>query len=289
MGISIMKYKRYLFAILSVLFWSTVATAFKISLRYLNHYQLLFISSLTAFIVQFFLLLFQKNLKLIKQGFFNSLLFGFLNPFLYYLILFKAYSLLPAQIAQPLNFTWPIVLTFFSIIFLKEKVRLLNFLALILSFFGVLIISSYGRFFDLKNVNLLGVILALSSSFVWALYWILNLKDERKEEAKLFANFFFGVIFTTIFLLITNKFSFPKFNYLLGGIYVGIFEMGITFFFFLKALRLSENKAKINNLIYLTPFLSLIFINFVLKEKVYFTTIIGLFLIILGIFLQTKH
>ncbi|MEO0089957.1 MAG: DMT family transporter [candidate division WOR-3 bacterium] len=284
-----MKYKRYLFAILSVFFWSTVATAFKISLRYLNHYQLLFISSLTAFIVQFFLLLFQKNLKLIKQGFFNSLLFGFLNPFLYYLILFKAYSLLPAQIAQPLNFTWPIVLTFFSIIFLKEKVRLLNFLALILSFFGVLIISSYGRFFDLKNVNLLGIILALSSSFVWALYWILNLKDERKEEAKLFANFFFGVIFTTIFLLITNKFSFPKFNYLLGGIYVGVFEMGITFFFFLKALRLAENKAKINNLIYLTPFLSLIFINFVLKERVYFTTIIGLFLIILGILLQAKH
>ncbi|MEO0086493.1 MAG: DMT family transporter [candidate division WOR-3 bacterium] len=284
-----MKYKRYLFAILSVLFWSTVATAFKISLRYLNHYQLLFISSLTAFIVQFFLLLFQKNLKLIKEGFFNSLLFGFLNPFLYYLILFKAYSLLPAQIAQPLNFTWPIVLTFFSIIFLKEKVRLLNFPALIISFFGVLIISSYGRFFDLKNVNLLGVILALSSSFVWALYWILNLKDERKEEAKLFANFFFGVIFTTIFLLITNKFSFPKFNYLLGGIYVGVFEMGITFFFFLKALRLAENKAKINNLIYLTPFLSLIFINFVLKERVYFTTIIGLFLIILGILLQAKH
>lgn len=281
--------KSYLFAILSVLFWSTVATAFKISLRNLNYHQLLFISSLTALIVQFLLLLFQKSLKLIKQDFLNSLLFGFLNPFLYYLILFKAYSLLPAQIAQPLNFTWPIVLTFFSIIFLKEKVRLLNFLALIISFLGVLIISSYGRFFDFRNLNIWGVILALSSSFVWALYWILNLNDKRKEEVKLFANFFFGVIFTTIFLLITNKFSFPKFNYLFGGIYIGIFEMGITFFFFLKALRLAENKAAVNNFIYFTPFLSLIFINFVLKEKVYFTTIIGLFLIIFGILLQTKR
>ncbi len=281
--------KSYLFAILSVLFWSTVATAFKISLRYLNYYQLLFISSLTALIVQFFLLLFQKSLTLIKQGFLNSILFGFLNPFLYYLILFKAYSLLPAQLAQPLNFTWPIVLTFFSIIFLKEKVRLLNFLALIISFFGVLIISSYGRFFNFQNINLLGIILALSSSFVWALYWILNLNDKRKEEVKLFANFFFGVLFSIIFLLITNKFAFPKFNYLFGGLYVGIFEMGITFFFFLKALRLAENKAKINNLIYLTPFLSLVFINFVLKEQVYFTTIIGLSLIIFGIFLQTKR
>lgn len=281
--------KSYLFAILSVLFWSTVATAFKISLRYLNYYQLLFISSLTAFIIQFLLVLFQKNINLIKKGFLNSLLLGFLNPFLYYLILFKAYSLLPAQLAQPLNFTWPIVLTFFSIIFLKEKVRLINFLALFISFLGVLIISSYGKFSNFQDANLLGIILALFSSFVWALYWILNLADKRKEEVKLFSNFFFGVIFTIVFLLITNQFSFPKYNYFLGGIYVGIFEMGLTFFFFLKALKLAENKATINNFIYLTPFLSLIFINFVLKEKVYFTTIIGLFLIVLGIIIQTKR
>ncbi|MCS7250577.1 MAG: DMT family transporter [candidate division WOR-3 bacterium] len=281
--------KSYFFAILSVLFWSTVATAFKISLRYLNYPQLLFISSLTALFIQFLLILFQGNLHLVKENFLNSFLLGFLNPFLYYLILFQAYSLLPAQIAQPLNFTWPIVLTFFSTIFLKEKIRLINFLALIISFLGVLIISSYGKLFDFQNVNLLGIILALSSSFVWALYWILNLLDKRKEEFKLFGNFFFGVLFTIVFLLITNNFSFPKYNYLFGGIYVGIFEMGLTFFFFLKALRSAENKAKINNLIYLTPFLSLIFINFILKEKIYFTTILGLFLIIFGITLQTKR
>ena len=34
---------------------------------------------------------------------------GFLNPFLYYIILFKAYSLLPAQEALSLNYTWPLV------------------------------------------------------------------------------------------------------------------------------------------------------------------------------------
>ncbi|NJK98814.1 MAG: EamA family transporter, partial [Bacteroidales bacterium] len=52
---------------------------------------------------------------------------GFLNPLLYYLVLFKAYSLLPAQIAQPLNYTWPLILVILSIIFLSKNIRSGNF------------------------------------------------------------------------------------------------------------------------------------------------------------------
>lgn len=284
-----MAKKAYFYAFLTIFCWSTVATAFKIALRYLNHYQLLFVSTLTAVIIQFLFIFFQNNFSLIKKGINKSFLLGFLNPFLYYLVLFKAYSILPAQLAQPLNFTWPIILTFFTAIFLKEKIRPINFLALSISFGGVLIITSYGNFLNFQNINILGVILALSSSVVWATYWLLNLQDKRKEEVKLFTNFLFGLVYVIFFFLISKNFSFPKFNYFLGGIYVGIFEMGLPFFFFLKALKIAENKAKINNLIYLTPFLSLIFINFVLREKVYFSTLIGLFLIILGIIIQSER
>jgi drug/metabolite transporter (DMT)-like permease len=42
---------------------------------------------------------------------FQSAITGALNPFGYYLILFKAYSLLPAQLAQPLNMIWPVTLS----------------------------------------------------------------------------------------------------------------------------------------------------------------------------------
>ena len=34
-------------------------------------------------------------------------------------------------------------------------------------------------------------------------------------------------------------------NGLFGSIYIGLFEMGITFFFWLKAMTLSENNSKI--------------------------------------------
>ena len=36
-----------------------------------------------------------------------------------------------------------------------------------------------------------------------------------------------------------------------------MFEMGITFFFWLKALQLAKTTDKVSNLVYLAPFLSL--------------------------------
>jgi drug/metabolite transporter (DMT)-like permease len=70
------------------------------------------------------------------------------------------------------------------------------------------------------------------------------------------------------------------------GIYVGLFEMGITFVLWLKALQLSESTARISNLIYITPFLSLVLIRFILKEHIFLTSVAGLVLIIVGIIIQ---
>jgi drug/metabolite transporter (DMT)-like permease len=102
-------------------------------------------------------------------------------------------------------------------------------------------------------------------------------------------NFLFGSIYLVAALLITD--SMPEtvgFRGLASSVYVGIFEMGVTFFFWLRALQLAETTDKVSNLIYIAPFLSLIFVNFVLHETVYFTTLAGLLLIIGGIIIQNK-
>jgi drug/metabolite transporter (DMT)-like permease len=67
---------------------------------------------------------------------------------------------------------------------------------------------------------------------------------------------------------------------------MGIFEMGITFLLWSKALKYAESAAKISILIYLSPFLSLIFIHFIVGEKIYLSTILALLLIISGIGIQ---
>lgn len=282
--------KAYIYAGLTILFWGTSASAFKIGLKYLDYFQLLFIATLTAVVFLFFVLLFQKKLILIKQfsikDYSHSILLGFLNPFLYYTVLFIAYSLLPAQVAQPLNFVWPITLVLLSVPILKQKLKLKSMLALLLSFLGVILISSEGDILNMKFSNPLGVLLALGSSVVWALFWLYNVKDSKDEILSLFLNFIFALLFITITTVVFSDIKAINLEGLLAGIYIGLFEMGITFVLWLKALKLAGRTDKISNLIYLTPFCALIFINIFLKEKIFLTTLFGLILIVIGIVIQ---
>ena len=282
--------RAYLYAIAVVLIWSTVASAFKISLRYLDLIQLLFFASLVSLFVLFIVLISQGKLTLLKtyskKDYFLSGLLGFLNPCLYYAVLFKAYSLLPAQEAQPLNQTWAIILALLSIIVLRQRITLKNIIALVMSFIGVVIISTHGHIFSLKFSNVAGVILAVASAFIWALFWLYNLKDRRDVVAKLFLNFLFGTLFIIVIVLVTRTSLKPTLAGFAGAVYVGIFEMGITFVLWFNALRLSKTTAQVSNLIYLVPFLSLLIIHFTIGEKILTSTITGLIFIIAGILLQ---
>ncbi|MCF6185114.1 MAG: DMT family transporter [Bacteroidales bacterium] len=282
--------KAYIFALCAVLLWSTVAVSFKIALQYVDFMQLLLFASFTALVIYAVIALingtFLQLFKINKKDILSSAVIGFLNPFLYYVVLFKAYSLLPAQIAQPLNYLWPAILVLLSAPLLGEKLKLISVISLFIGFLGVYIISTQGNLFGFKIETPLGVALASGSSVIWALSWIYNQKDKRSEQKKLFWNFLFGFMYILIAVLIFSKIQLPETKGIFAVIYVGFFEMGITFFFWLKALQLTERNDNISNLIFLSPFLALIFIHLILKEEIYYTTYIGLFLIVAGIFIQ---
>jgi drug/metabolite transporter (DMT)-like permease len=285
--------QSYIYAGLAILFWSTIPTAFKLGLAELPILPMLTIASVTSAIVLFLILLKDGKISLLKDSgpkeLLNSALLGFINPFLYYIILLRAYQLLPAQVAQPLNMIWPIILVFLSVPILKQKIAKESFLALFISFGGVYLISSQGSPFSPGNADLSGVLLATGSSVFWAFYFILNMKDKRDEAVKLFLNFLSGSIYLVAALVITG--SWPEnisFKGAAGSVYIGIFEMGITFYFWLKALQLSPTTDKVSNLVYLAPFLSLVFVHFILHEPVYYTTPAGLLLIISGILIQNR-
>jgi drug/metabolite transporter (DMT)-like permease len=287
----------YVYAIVAVLIWATVASAFKISLRYLDFLQLLFCASIVSVSFFFAVLLIQGKLALLetysKGDWVHSALLGFLNPFLYYVVLFKAYSLLSAQEAQTLNYTWPIMITLLSIPILRQKTKFQSVFAIIISFAGVLITTTQGDIFGFRFTNLTGILLALSSAAIWALFWIYSVKDNRDEVAKLFLNFTFGLVFILVSILFFSELVVPDIIGLLGAIYVGLFEMGITFIIWLRALKLSKTTAQVSHFIYVVPFLSLIVIHFVVGEMILISTIIGLIFVVTGIVLQqfvsTRH
>ena len=286
--------QSYIYAGLAIFFWSTVPTAFKISLGELDILPMLTIASLTSTLILLIVVLAGKKTYLLRittpKELLNSAILGCINPFLYYLILLRAYQLLPAQVAQPLNMIWPIILVFLSVPILKQKIESKNFIALFISFIGVYIISSQGRLFKPGHSDLTGVLLATGSSIFWAFYFILNVKDKRDEGVKLLLNFAFGSIYLIAAMIFSGKWLIEiSFRGAAASVYVGIFEMGITFLFWLKALRMAATTAKISNLVYLAPFVSLVFVHYILHEPVYYTTPVGLVLIISGIFFQNRR
>jgi drug/metabolite transporter (DMT)-like permease len=283
--------KAYLYAFMTVLLWSTVASAFKLSLRYLDPIQLLLYASAVSSLVLIAILTIQGRLSIIfsysPAQYLHSLQIGILNPFLYYIILFKAYALLPAQVAQPLNYTWALTLTYLSVPLLRQKIGLREISAGIVCYLGVLMISSRGQMVSFSSFDPLGVVLALASTVIWALSWILNTRDDRDPIAGLLLSFLFSLPFIFVACILFSDLTIPGLEGLLGAAYVGIFEMGITFVFWLTALKLSENTAKVGNLIFLSPFLSLIFIHFIVGETILPSTFIGLVFIVAGLVIQS--
>lgn len=284
--------KAYLCGLGAVLAWSTVASAFKLTLRELTPVAMLFYAALTSTLVLLLILAAQGRLGAFKQmrgrDYLTFAVLGFLNPFLYYTILFRAYQLLPGQEAQALNYTWAITLALLSIPILGQRIRPASLVALVISFAGVWVISTRGEVFSTRFAEPVGVLLAVGSSVVWALFWIGNVRDPRDEVVKLALCFIFGTVFVGLYALATGDGLTLRWPGIAGAVYAGLFEMGLTFVLWLTALRLSRTTAQVGNLIFLSPFVSLVLLHVVVGEEIFRSSIVGLVLILAGIALQRR-
>ncbi len=282
--------KAYIFALMAVLCWSTVATAFKIALQNCTFIQLLFYTSFISTIMLFIILIIQNKtsqlIKIERKTAAYSLTLGILNPFLYYTILFKAYSILPAQEAMTLNYTWPVMLVLLSIPLLKQKLTIKSMVAIFVSFTGIIIITTKGNIINLSLSNVFGDTLAVGSSIIWALFWIYNVKDKKDEVIKLFLNFLAGTICSGILMIALTGFTSLNPEAIPAIVYVGILEMSVTFVFWLLALKYTASTDKVSQLIFLSPFLSLLFIHLIIKETIAIYTLAGLVFILGGIAIQ---
>lgn len=282
--------KAYAFGIAAVLCWSTVATAFKLSLQHLTPAQLLLYASISSWLFLAIILLvkgrFQAALRAPWSTYKYALFFGAINPFIYYLVLFQAYELLPAQEAQILNYSWALTLTLMAIPLLGHKLKLQEGIAALVCYSGVLVIATRGDVLGLEFSNLEGVAWALASTILWALYWILNTRQQGDALTSLFLNFTCALPMITFYCAVTGELTAVPWQGIAGAVYVGLFEMGLSFIFWLTAMRLTNSTASIANLIFISPILSLVIISVLLDEPILTSTLIGLVLILSGLAIQ---
>ncbi|WP_372964396.1 DMT family transporter [Marinobacter sp.] len=280
------------YGLATVLLWSTVATAFKLALLELAPVQLLLVACASSVVVMATSLVimgrWQQVFQLSKRQYLQSVGMGLINPCLYYFLLFGAFDRLPAQEAQPLNYTWALVLAYLSVPFLGQKLRRIDILAGLVCYAGVVVIATRGAVTSLNFSDPLGVSLALGSTVVWASYWIIATRDTRDPVVGLFLNFLFGLPLIALACWYSVGLDFSVSGSLAAACYIGVFEMGIAFVLWSQAMKKAENTSKISNLIFISPFLSLVFIYVILGEVILPSTYVGLVLILAGLWLQQK-
>ncbi len=280
--------KAVVYAAIAVLSWSTVATAFKMALKYLSHDEMLTVACVASLLVFTLLLTVQRKwgdlARLSAKEWGRMALLGLLNPVAYYLVLFKAYDLLPAQVAQPINYAWPIVLLVLLALFGGQPIPRKKYIGMFLSLGGVALISLGGGGLTGSSLSVAGLLLAALSALLWALYWMVNKRVVAKMDSSLVL--WVSFLVSSVVMLLMTAPRLAQHITLQGALasgYVGWFEMGIPFICFGAAMRMTSNPALINQLCYLSPFLSLFFIATILGETILLTTYIGLALIVGGL------
>jgi drug/metabolite transporter (DMT)-like permease len=265
----------------AVLLWSTAASAFKLTLVRGDPWQAVMVASATSTMVFFGACRGRPgpfSPPLLLQGAVR----GFLNPFLYYMVLLTAYSMLPAQVAMVVNYLWPVTLTILAVPLLGQRLEGRNMAGILVSFGGVALMALI-RGGAGGDVGLLPLFLAFSSTVIWALYWVLNTRASGRVPANLFLNFCFGTLYLALWGLFTGRRIPADPGLLAGGAYIGVFEMGVTFLLWNTALKMSDRASRVSGLIYFTPFLSLAVIAMAVHEPIAPSTFAGLLLVIAGV------
>lgn len=283
------KFISYLNLSLCILLWASIPVATKKILVELDNLQMLFYSTILSTIILGILILFQKKTSYLKaynkKEYGEMFLLGFLGNYLYYIFLYGALARTTASEGFILAYTWPMLVLVLSFVILKEKVTVKKLVGITISFLGIIIITTKGNLLDFNFTSTSGNILAIIGAFVFALFSVLGKKYNFDQTIGVFIYFFSALIFITPTLFIFSQFVWPSSEVLPWIIYNGIFVNGISYIFWFKALENGETHI-ISNLLYLTPFISLIYIAIFLKEKILISSIVGLIVIVSGVLLQ---
>ena len=276
-----------LYGLGAVALWSTVATAFKVALGYMSPLELMWLASLVSWGLIGALVVRQGLAgQALRQGWRTAAWAGLMNPVAYYLVLFGAYDRLPGQEAMALNYTWALAMAFLAVPILGQRLTRIDVLAGLVAYCGVWVIATRGAVFDVAFADPLGMAMALASTLIWALYWLLNARDHRPPLVAQWQNFSVGVPVLTALLLAGPGLEWHGWAGLGAGVYVGLFEMGIAFVLWQLAVHRVSRTAKVSNLIFLSPPVSLLLLFLVVGEPILPSTLVGLVLILGGLALQ---
>ena len=282
--------KTYLYAAIAILVWSSMATVSKLLLGTLNNYQVLCIGAGFAAVAMLITNLVTGKLKQLKtyrvRDLVTMALIGIPGTFLYYIFLYTGTSILYASQALIINYLWPIMSVVFACILLKEKMTLRKAAAFAVSFLGIVVVAG-GEVGELSLMKLLGMGSCVCAAVCYGAFTALTQKWNYDTRISMMIAFAASFLLSLVVNLISGVPLELGWLQLLGLGWSGTCTMAVGSVCW--ALALSSGKtAKVSNLAYITPFLSLVWTSLFLKEPFNPWSVAGLVIIVLGIFIQLK-
>lgn len=282
--------KSYLFAATAIMLWSTMPTVSKLLLGEMDSYKLLTLNALFATVAMLVINLCSRKWALMKRyrlkDYLKMAAIGLPGVFLYYIFFYGGSARMPASQAFIVNYLWPIMSIVFACIVLKEKMTMRKIIAVVLSFCGVFTVAG-SDLLQFNKDSVIGTLSCLGAAVCYGLYTALNKKSSYDKQVSMtvatFTAFWPSLVITLLRggdLLVTPA-------QLPGIFWSGAVTMALANLSWALALS-TGNTAKISNLAYITPFLSLVWTFFILKEPIEPLSVLGLCIIVVGIFIQLK-
>lgn len=282
--------KTYIFAGAAIFMWSTMPTISKLLLGEMDSYALLCIGSLFAAVALLVINLCSKKLTVMKSysvgDYLKMAAIGLPGVFFYYALYYMGTEKMLASQAFIVNYLWPIMSIVFACILLKEKMTLRKGIAVGVSFLGVFTVAGEGLI-HFQPGTVTGVLCCFGAAVCYGLFTALNKKSHYDAQISMMVAMFMAFLPSLVIVLLRGGNLLLPWGQIPGMIWNGVFTMALANLAWALALN-SGNTAKVSNLAYITPFLSLVWTSLILKEPVEPMSIIGLCLIVVGIFVQLK-
>ncbi|MBR2043435.1 MAG: DMT family transporter [Clostridia bacterium] len=283
--------KSYIYAGISIFVWSTIASIAKLLLGELSNFQVLFISCFFAFLFLLIVNIITGDIKKLKEYKFKdyiiTTLVGLPGTFFYQLFYYSGTERMAASQAFIVNYLWPIMGVIFACIVLKEKMTPRKAVAILLSFLGVVIVTGKGLMHFNRDI-VIGAAFCILGAVSYGLFTALTQLVNYDKKISSMIYYFNTFVLTGVYILISgNTFTLGGLQ-ILGLAYNGIFCLAVGTTCWAMALNNVGKTAKIANLAYITPFMSLVWTAIILKEKINALSIVGLCVIVLGILIQLK-
>lgn len=277
-----MKITSYHFyASVTILCWSLAYVYTRLALQHFSPFSLGFLRYLIASIC-LLIFVFITRMKLPHRDDFMYLVAAAVFGFFIYMITFnKGTQTVSASTSSIMIATTPIITAFLSRLFLKQRLKIIQWIAIGIEFTGILILTLYNGILSI-NIGILWLLLAATSLSCYNLIQSRLTKTYTALETTTYS-IFLGTLMLAIFFptsvqeVITA--SPIQLFYLL---ILGIFSSAIAYVAWSKAICLASETASVSNYMFLTPFITTLLGFIIINEKPDSGTILGGIVILTG-------